>query len=227
MATIASDSRLHRTLRFYEASAGKKVVMAATGVVLFGFVIIHLLGNLQVYAGPGALDAYGRKLREFPPVLWGARLVLLGCVVAHITAAFQLWRLKHAARPQPYVKKVPTVSSYASRTMYWSGPILLCFIIYHLLHFTTGTVLPGYVEGAVHANLVRGFQNPYASAFYIVAMAMLCLHLYHGVWSLFQTLGFAHPRYSPRLKSVAAVTAIGIAAGNISIPVSVLLGVIK
>ena len=227
MASIAVDSRLGRTLRFYDSTNGKKVVMAATGVVLFGFVIAHLLGNLQVYLGPGKLDDYGRLLRQNPGLLWTARGFLLAAVVTHITAATQLYLLKKRARPFAYAKKVPTTSTYASRTMYWSGPILLAFIIYHLLHFTTGTVLPGFKEGAVHENLVRGFSNPLVSGFYILAMVLLCTHLYHGIWSMFQSVGFGHPRYSPKLKTFAKVTAIALAAGNISIPVSVLLGIIR
>jgi len=227
LASIAVDSRLDRTLRFYESTNGKKVVMAATGVALFGFVIVHLLGNLQVYLGPGKLDDYGRLLRQNPAILWGARTFLLLAVVLHITSATQLYFLKKRARPIAYAKKVPTTSTYASRTMYWSGPILLAFIIYHLLHFTTGTVLPGFKEGAVHENLVRGFSNPLVSGFYILAMVMLCTHLYHGIWSIFQSVGFGHPRYVPKLKAFAKVTAIALAAGNISIPVSVLLGIIR
>lgn len=227
MATAVAPSPLQRTFRFYDSTNGKKAIMAITGVVLFGFVVIHLIGNLQVYVGPGKLDEYGRALRAVPPVLWTARAVLLACVILHLTAAAQLYFLKQNARPVGYAKKVPTTSTYASRTMYWSGPILGAFIVYHILHFTTGTLLPGFEEGAVHANLVRGFSNPLASAFYIVAMGMLCTHLYHGLWSLFQSLGFGHPRYAPKLKSAAKAMAILLAAGNISIPVSVLLGIVQ
>ncbi len=227
MASIAVDSRLDRTLRFYDSANGKKVVMAATGVALFGFVIAHLLGNLQVYFGPGKLDEYGRLLHQNPGLLWTIRGFLLGTAVLHITAATQLYLLKKRARPVGYAKKIPTTSTYASRTMYWSGPILLAFIVYHLLHFTTGTVLPGFKEGAVHENLVRGFSNPLVSGFYILAMVLLCTHLYHGIWSMLQTVGFGHPRYAPKMKTFAKAAAIALAAGNISIPVSVLLGIIR
>ncbi len=229
MATIAVDGgKLARGLRFYEATIGKKSIMAVTGVIWFGFVIAHLLGNLQVYLGPGYLDAYGKLLRQNMGLLWTARLVLIASVAAHIIAAVQLARTQQKARPTPYVMRTPTKSSYASRTMYWSGPILAAFIAYHILHFTTGTLhFNGFVEGAVHANLVRGFQNPLASAFYIVAMSMLGMHLYHGIWSLFQTLGVHHPKYMALFKKGAKVFAIALAAGNISIPVSVLLGIIR
>ena len=229
MASAALDSKLHRTLRFYEATNGKKTVMALTGAALWGFVIIHLLGNLQVFLGPGKLDQYGQALRSTGGLLWVARGGLLLCAVLHITAALQLMALKSKARPQPYVKKVPTTSSFASRTMYLSGPVILGFIIYHLMHFTLGVpgVHPDFVEGAVHANLVKGLSQPFAAVLYLAAMSMLLFHLYHGIWSMFQTVGLSHPRYTPLLKKAAAGIAIALAGGNIAIVVSVLLGIVK
>lgn len=201
--------------------------MAVTGVAIWGFVIAHLAGNLQVFLGPTKLDEYGHALRTMPALLWAARLGLLGCFILHITAALQLWRLKSRARPTPYVKKVPTQSTWASRTMYWSGPIILLFVIYHLLDLTLGVVNPGFVEGAVTANLVRSLSQPLVAAFYIVAMVMLWAHLHHGIWSLFQTLGLSHPKYSGRIRIAAKAIAILLAAGNIFIVVSVLLGIVK
>lgn len=227
MATLAANSKLHRTLRFYEASAGKKTVMALTGVAIWGFVIAHLAGNLQVFLGPTKLDEYGHALRTMPGLLWTARLGLLGAFVLHITAAFQLLALKNRARPTPYVKKVPTVSTWASRVMYFSGPILLVFVIYHLLDLTFGVVNPGFVEGAVTANLVRSLSHPAVAALYLAAMVMFWAHLHHGIWSLFQTIGFSHPKYSGKLRLAAKAIAILLAAGNISIVLSVLLGIIK
>lgn len=217
------------TLRFWQTTVGKKAVMAVTGFILFGFVIVHLLGNLQVYAGPEKLNHYSASLKALPALLWGARLVLLLSVGLHIWSSFQLWLLQREARPVGYVKKANAHSTYASRTMLWSGPILLAFIIFHLLHFTFGTVHPGgpFDPHDVYNNVVTGFQVLPVSLFYILAMVLLCLHLYHGLWSIFQTLGFSHPIYTPWLQTLAKLIAILIAVGNISIPVAVLAGFIK
>ncbi len=227
LATLAANSKLHRTLRFYEAAAGKKTVMALTGIAIWGFVIAHLVGNLQVFLGPTKLDEYGRLLRTMPGILWTMRLGLLAMFVLHITSALQLYALKKKARPVEYAKKTPTTSTWASRMMYFSGPVLLVFVIYHLLDLTLGVVNPGFVEGAVTANLVRSFSNPLVAIFYIASMTMLWAHLHHGIWSLFQTIGLNHPKYDGTLRIAAKGIAILLAGGNIAIVLSVLLGVIK
>jgi len=201
--------------------------MAVSGLILFLFVLGHLVGNLQIYEGPEKLNSYAHFLRSMPALLWGVRITLIVMVLLHIWSSIQLALLKFDARPTGYVKKKATQSSYASRTMYWSGPIILAFVIYHLLDFTFGTVNPHFQEGDVYANVIASFQFLPVSAFYIVAMLLLCMHLYHGLWSMFQSLGFSHPRYTPVLKRSAAVVAILIAAGNISIPVSVLAGLLR
>ena len=201
--------------------------MAVSGVILFLFVLGHLVGNLQIYEGPEKLNNYAHFLRSMPALLWGVRITLIVMVLLHIWSSIQLALLKFDARPTGYIKKKATQSSYASRTMYWSGPIILAFVIYHLLDFTFGTVNPHFQEGDVYANVIASFQLVPVSAFYIVAMLLLCMHLYHGLWSMFQSLGFSHPRYTPVLKRSAAVVAILIAAGNISIPVSVLAGLVR
>jgi succinate dehydrogenase / fumarate reductase cytochrome b subunit len=225
-------STMARTSRLFEAPVGKKAVMALSGLVLAGFVLGHMLGNLQIYLPQGpdgkyALDAYGEALHHNVVLLYGARTVLLLSVFAHIFSAIQLVQVKNAARPTPYVRHTPIASSYASRTMYWSGPIVLAFIIYHLLHFTTGQVHPNFQYLHVQENVVKGFSVWYVSLFYIVAMGMLCTHLYHGVWSMFQSLGISHPSYTPKLKLGAKAFAVVIAAGNISIPLAVLAGLVK
>jgi succinate dehydrogenase / fumarate reductase cytochrome b subunit len=222
----------HRPASFYASTVGKKAVMAVSGLVLFLFVVGHLIGNLQIYEGPEKLNDYARFLRSMPALLWGVRITLIVMVVLHIWSSVQLARLKFDARPTGYVKKKATQSSYASRTMYWSGPIILAFVIYHLLDFTFGTVNPRFqegtfLEGNVYANVVASFQLIPVSAFYVIAMLLLATHLYHGLWSMFQSLGFSHPRYTPVLKRSAAVVAIFIAAGNISIPLSVLAGLVR
>jgi succinate dehydrogenase / fumarate reductase cytochrome b subunit len=217
------------SLHFWQTTVGKKAIMAVTGFMLFGFICGHLLGNLQIFLPPEKINHYSATLKSLPALLWGARITLLLAVGLHIWSSFQLWLLQRAARPINYVKKANLNSTYASRTMLWSGPIILAFLIFHLLHFTFGTVHPGgpFDEHNVYNNVVTGFQVWPVSLFYIVAMIMLCYHLYHGLWSMFQSLGFSHPVYTPWLQRFAKVFAILIAAGNISIPVAVLAGFIK
>jgi succinate dehydrogenase / fumarate reductase, cytochrome b subunit len=212
---------------FYSSTTGKKAVMAVSGCILFLFVVGHLIGNLQIYEGPDALNRYAVLLRTEPPLLWAVRIVLLAMVLLHIWSSVQLAARNISARPQGYIEKKTAGSSYASRTMYWSGPIILAFVIYHLLDFTFGKVNPHFEPGNVYGNVVASFQVIPVAAFYIIAMLLLCLHLYHGLWSMFQSLGIAHPRRTPVLRRSAAVVAILIAAGNISIPVAVLAGWVK
>ena len=217
------------SLRFWQTTVGKKAVMAVTGVMAFGFVIAHLLGNLQIFQGPEKLNHYAVALRNLGPLLWAARITLLVAIILHIWSSAQLWLLQREARPVKYVKKANENSTYASRTMYWSGPIILAFVIYHLLNFTFGSVHPGgpFVEGSVYNNAITSFQVWPVSVFYIVAMSMLCLHLYHGLWSMFNTLGFNHPVYTPWIQRLAKLIAIVIAIGYISIPLAVLTGYLK
>jgi len=214
-------------LSFVRSTIGKKVVMAVTGLILFGFVVAHMLGNLQVYLGPTRLDEYGAALRKLPALLWTARLTLLLAVAAHVWASTSLTLANRAARPVGYRRKQSLAATYASRTMWWSGPILLLFIVYHLLHFTTGTLHPRFVEGGVHHNFVTGFQVPWVSAFYILAMLCLGLHLYHGVWSMLQTVGLSHPRYNPLRHAFATLITVVVVGGNISFPVAVLTGFVR
>jgi succinate dehydrogenase / fumarate reductase cytochrome b subunit len=235
MSTVAITP-IHRAVRFYEAPIGKKVVMAFTGVILFGYVVAHLLGNLQIYSSdPDQINRYAAFLHNpaNAGLLWGARLFLLAAVGMHILASIQLWKMKREARPQGYVKKDDAAASYASRTMMWSGPIVAAFVIFHILHLTAGAVVPLNDVGGdplqpdVHANVINGFSNPLISGFYILAMILLCMHLYHGLWSMFQSLGFHHPRHTPKLKKGAAIFAILIAIGNCSIPLAVMAGLLK
>jgi len=201
--------------------------MAVSGCILFLFVVGHLIGNLQIYEGPDKLNRYAVLLRSMPALLWTVRAVLLAMVLLHIWSSVQLAGRNIAARPVGYRMKKSAGSSYASRTMYWSGPIILAFVVYHLLDFTFGTVNPRFQPGNVYGNVVASFQLIPVAVFYIIAMLLLCLHLYHGLWSMFQSLGIAHPRYTPMLRKTAGVVAILIAAGNISIPVAVLAGWVR
>ncbi len=229
MATTVIGARDVRPGRFWASTNGKKVVMAITGAILFLFVIGHMLGNLQVFEGPEKLNAYGRFLHGVPEILWAVRIGLLASVVLHIWASVELAVRKTQARPVGYAKKDNIASTYASRTMYWSGPILLAFIIYHLLHLTVGVVHPetDYVEGDVYHNVITGFQVWWVSAWYIFSMILLGLHIRHGAWSMFQSVGINHPRHTPILKKSAAVLAVVIVAGYISIPLSILVGLVK
>lgn len=227
MSTLAVDSKLNRTIRFYETTLGKKAVMAITGAILFGFIVSHLLANLQIFAGPEAVNGYAIKLREYGLLLWLARGVLLLAVVMHIVASVQLTFLKNRARPVGYVRKRNVGSTYASRTMMWSGPIIAAFVVYHLMHFTWGNAHPDFEHLRPYENMVRGFQSWPVVVVYLAALGMLCLHLYHGVWSMFQTLGAEHPRYTPKLRAFAAVTAVAIFVGFALIPAAVLAGAIS
>jgi succinate dehydrogenase / fumarate reductase, cytochrome b subunit len=208
----------------YDSTLGKKAVMAVSGAVLFAFVVGHLIGNLQFFEGPDKLNAYSRFLRSMPALLWSTRIVLLVMVLLHIWSSILLAVGKSRARPIGYARKKVVSSTYASRTMYWSGPIIAAFVVYHLLDFTFGTVNPGFQDGDVYGNVVRSFLNPIVAGFYIVAMALLCLHLFHGVWSMFQTLGVYHARYTPMLRRFAAFSSVLIFFGFISIPLSVMTG---
>jgi succinate dehydrogenase / fumarate reductase cytochrome b subunit len=216
------------------SAVGRKAVMAVTGIILFGFVFVHMLGNLKVYLGADHMAEYGEFLRHvgapaIPPggALWIARIVLLACVVFHIWAAWSLTLKAKAARPTPYEHKEKIHTTYASRTMRWGGVIILLFILYHLLDFTVGTVNPNFVEGRPYENLVASFNVWYVALFYIVANLALGLHLYHGVWSLFQSLGWNHPRFNAWRSWFAHGFAWIITLGNISFPLAVLTGLIK
>jgi succinate dehydrogenase / fumarate reductase cytochrome b subunit len=198
---------------FFGTSIGKKVLMAATGLVLYGFVITHMIGNLQVYLGPKALDAYAEFLHQF---LHGAG----------IWVAVTLTQGNRAARKVGYRQWQGRQSTYASRTMIWSGLILALFIAYHLAHFTIGAAHPDFKAGQVFNNVVVGFQNPAVAGLYIVAMGALGMHMYHGFWSLFQTLGLSDSRTTGLRRSLSLALAGGVVLGNISIPISVLTGII-
>jgi succinate dehydrogenase / fumarate reductase cytochrome b subunit len=224
---------------FYRSPMGKKIVMAVTGLMLFGFIFGHMVGNLKLYKGADAegvyaLDHYAEGLRVMgAPVfghgelLWLARIGLLVAVFLHILSAYQLTRISRKARPIGYREQRPQAATYASRTMRWGGVILVLFIIYHLLHLTLGSVHESFVAGQVHANVVKGFSNPLISAFYMVAQLALGLHLYHGLWSLFQTLGISGKNINIFRQRFAAAFALIVTVGNLSFPIAVLSGLVK
>lgn len=220
----------------WSTSIGKKAVMAVTGVILVGFVIVHMIGNLKIYTGEEHFNAYAMFLRDMgaplllhEQALWMFRIVLLASVALHMWAALRLTQQSWAARPVAYGEKQPVAVTYAARTMRWGGVIVALFVLYHLLHFTGGVV--GYGPGqfkplSVYRNVVVGFSVWYVALFYVVAQLALALHLYHGVWSLFQTLGM-NARANGCYRGLATLVAVVVAVGNISIPVAVLAGIVR
>ncbi|MFZ5622932.1 MAG: succinate dehydrogenase cytochrome b subunit [Gemmatimonadota bacterium] len=212
---------------FYRSTIGKKIIMAVTGAVLVLFVIAHSLGNLLAFQGPDRLNAYAHFLKSNAGMLWTVRLVLLASVVFHVQMAWQLTRLDRTARPVGYAKQVPQASTLAARTIRWGGVLLLVFIVFHLLHFTTGTLHPSFSTTDVFANVVTAFRVPWVTVFYVAAMAALGFHLYHGVWSAVQTLGWNHPHYNPLRRRVATVLAVVIFGAFAAIPLAVAAGIIR
>jgi len=230
MSPPSVNVRPYRAVGFWQSTIGKKVVMAVTGATMFVFVIGHLLGNLLVFAGRAKINAYAQFLHFDNGLLWIVRSVLIIAVALHIIATIELAVRNKRARPINYSRHEAINSSYASRTMYWSGPIVLAFIIFHLLQFTAGYVHPEatFIEGDVYHNLVSGFQVWWVSAWYIFAITLLGLHLRHGLWSMLQSVGLAHPLHRERaLKRVALLIAVLIVLGYISIPISVMLRLIQ
>jgi succinate dehydrogenase / fumarate reductase cytochrome b subunit len=222
--------RQNRVVSFWESTKGKKAVMAVTGALMFLFVVGHLLGNLQIFEGREKINAYGYLLHHgLLEFVWMTRIVLIIAIILHIVATVQLALRNKRARPIGYSRKEAINSSYASRTMYWSGPIVLAFIIFHLLQFTAGYVHPEatFIEGDIYHNLVAGFQVWWVSVWYIFAVSLLGVHLSHGLWSMFQSVGIAHPKHTATLRRGAHWIAILIVLGYISIPISVLLGFVK
>jgi succinate dehydrogenase / fumarate reductase cytochrome b subunit len=214
-------------LEFWRSTIGKKVTMAVTGIVMVLFLLGHVSGNLLVFKGPQAMDAYAAFLHSLGGGLWAARLVLVGSVILHALAAFQLTQAAAAARPQGYAKKKSQVSTLASRLMRWGGVVVAVYIVFHILHFTVGVdALQAISHERVYSNVVAGFSNPAISLFYLVAMAAIGLHLFHGVWSSARTLGIARPSLRPLERRLAIVIAVAVWAGFSIIPVAVLAGIV-
>lgn len=216
---------------FYRSALGKKYVMAISGIVLFGWVFAHMVGNLKFFLGPQALNEYaewlkamGHPLLPHMAGLWASRILLLVLVVLHIVAATQLTLMNRAARPVKYSKVERVEADYASRTMRWGGVIIALFVVYHLLHLTTGDVHADFIAGDVYHNVVVAFSRPLVALVYIVAVTALGFHLYHGLWSMFQSLGWNHPRFNSWRRVFATVFSIVIWAGFLTVPVAILLG---
>lgn len=216
--------------RLFSSSLGKKAIMAVTGFLMFGFVVGHMVGNLQVFAGDGGvkLNAYAAFLKHTPALLWGTRIGVGLSLVLHVWAAITLKHLSSEARPVAYKMVRPQESTAASRNMFWGGITLFFYVIYHLLHLTCGVAAPiEFSHEDVYRNLIQSFQNPALAGVYVLAMGALGMHLYHGLYSLFQTLGLNHPGYMPRIRNGAKIFGLLVAAGFSSIPVAILAGLVK
>lgn len=226
---------MRRVMTLWDATVGRKIVMAGTGVVLILFVIGHMVGNLKVYMGAEAFNHYAEGLRTFGApffgpmqLLWLIRGFLLACVALHIWAAISLTLHSRRARPVGYRKYEGNelVFSYASRTMLWGGVILAAFVVYHLLHFTLGSAHPDFIPGDAYHNFVVGFQSWPVAIVYIAAMIALGLHLYHGIWSMLQTMGANNAKYNHLRRPIALIVTLLVVLANISFPVAVLTGLV-
>lgn len=215
-------------LTFWRAAVGKKIVMAITGVIMIGFLIGHVAGNLLVFRGAAGLNAYSAFLKHNLGVLWAVRAVLFVSVVLHVVAAAQLTAMGRRSRPQSYERVDPQAATVASRTMRIGGVLIALFIVFHLLHLTTGTIQPApFEETEVFRNMVGGFQVWWIALLYVVAMVFIGLHLFHGGWSWLRSLGFSRPRGNPLHRPIAAALAFLIWAGFTSIPLAIFFGLVR
>lgn len=220
---------------FFTSDVGMKWMMALTGIGLLGYILVHMIGNLKIFIGPEDLDHYAESLRTllypiFPKegVLWLFRIGLSAMAIIHIWSATVLALRNRKARGSiRYEKKREyAAANYASRTMLWGGVLIALFVIYHLADLTIGSVNPDYVAGDVYNNVVYSFERWPVALFYVVTMFFLALHIYHGAWSLFQSLGLANPRYDIWRRWLAVALALAILIGNSSIPIAVQLGIL-
>jgi succinate dehydrogenase / fumarate reductase cytochrome b subunit len=225
---------MRRLLSLSRSLVGKKVLMAVTGLVLFLFVIGHLLGNLKVFQGPDKFNAYAEGLRTIGApffqrgeLLWVARIILLAAVAIHAWAALEVSRASWRARPQGYRVLLATETTYAARTMRWGGVLLALYVVYHLLDFTFGRANPAFEPGNVYHNVVASFRVWPIATVYVAAMLVLGLHIYHGLWSAFQTLGLNRSPTVHWRRGMAAAIAGLISGAYILIPVAVLAGLVR
>jgi succinate dehydrogenase / fumarate reductase cytochrome b subunit len=221
---------MQKALGALDTTIGKKAALAVSGLVLFGFVLQHMAGNLQVFLGPEVFNDYAATLKSMPALVWSARSVLVLALVVHVLMMIQLYARSTAARPEGYRRTQHRKTSYASATMQWTGPMLLLYIVFHIAHFTAPGLSLGETDFShtdVYANVVSSFSVPWVTIVYCAANLLLGLHLYHGAWSLLQTLGLEHPRYDRARDQVARGLALVITVGNVALPICVLLGVVS
>lgn len=217
-------------LTFYRTTIGKKVIMAITGGIWVLYVIMHMFGNLKFFQGPEAINGWAHFLRTFGSevvgyegVLWLVRIVLAISLVLHVWMAWQLSRLSWASRPVKYSRRRWLAADFSGRTMRWGGLFIALFLVVHILQLTTGTLTPGFQEGEVYRNLLLTFRNSAVAAFYILMMLVLGLHLYHGIWSLFHSLGWNSYPSNSGLHRLGQLLAIIIPVGFVTIPISIVL----
>jgi len=224
-----------QTLSFARSTIGRKVIMAVTGLIGIGFLLGHMYGNLKIFLGAEYFNHYAEGLRELgAPVLgythflWAFRLTLIAAVVLHVWAAYSLTRQAWAARPDDYAVKRTIEANYATKLMRWGGVLIFVFIIYHLLQLTLGVLVhPDFVRGDAYHNVIVAFSWAPAAIFYIIAVIMLGIHLYHGGWSMMQTLGILAPRYDTLVRRLALLLGIIVAVGFSIVPFAVLTGFVK
>lgn len=217
-------------ITFYGSTIGKKVVMAVTGLIGFGFLVGHMAGNLLTFAGPAAINAYSNFLHGNLALLWGTRLVMTAAIILHVHCAFALWGRNNEARPRSYYQRKDLATNYAALTMRYGGLVLLLFVVYHLLHLTWGVEQVSGHEfdpDNVYNNIVHGFSNPAIAGFYVVAQIALGMHLYHGIWSLTQTVGADHPKYNALRQRISIAGTLVVVLGFVSVPISVQTGVLR
>ena len=221
-------------LSLWDTSIGKKAVMAVSGFILWGYLMLHLWGNLKIFLGRDFVNSYGVWLRVVGDpffqrewLLWIVRVILLVALVLHVLAAYQLTRRDWDGRPIKYAQKKNVQASYASITMRWGGVLVLLFIFYHVADLTLGSTGARFAEGDIYDNVIYSFQRWPVSLFYMLALAMLGLHLFHGLWSMFQTLGLNTTRSNRFWRNVATFFAVLFVVGNWSIPIAVLAGFLR
>jgi succinate dehydrogenase / fumarate reductase, cytochrome b subunit len=227
--------RVPFVIELYRSAVGKKYVMAITGILLMGYVLAHMIGNLKLYQGEEDFNRYAEFLREllYPIVpesgtLWLMRLALIAAFVLHILAAAQLTVMNRKARPDSYRSKRDFVAAdFAARTMRWTGVIVLLFVVYHLADLTFGWVNPAAEGATVYEKVVASFSNPLVAAFYLVANLALGIHLYHGGWSLFQSMGWNNRRFNHWRRAFAIGFAAIVTLGNLSFPLAVQFGIVS
>ena len=232
MVTVTHSGQRRTPKAAKTNSVFKKVVMAVSGIVMLLYLIAHVVGNLKVFAGRESFNSYSEWIRTVgepavpnQTVLTIVRIVLIVAVVAHFWAAVSLWRQAKRARPQAYVTKKAVAQSYASRTMRWGGVIVLLFIVWHILDLTTGTVNPDG-DASPYDRLVASFSNPFSTAFYVLALILLGMHLRHGIWSATQTLGQSNKRRERTVNAFAIAFSTVLIAGFLIVPFSVLFGLV-
>ena len=222
---------MRRVISLYRSSVGKKFYMALSGVFIISFLVIHMAGNLKAFLGADEFNHYANFYREVGPPflpamwpLWMFRSLLLAAVGLHMLSAWQVYLQSKDARGGKYGKEESLSFAYASRTMRWGGVIIGVFVVYHILHLTVGSAHAEFVHGDPYRNMVLGFSSPLVVGFYAVAMVMVTFHVYHGLWSAFQTVGANHPKYNKYRRPLALVLALALFIGFMSGPVGVLTG---